>query len=101
MAFRQQFDSVSFPFNRTSMESKRTSSIWGLSRGYTFNRTSMESKPDISRFNTVPIKAFNRTSMESKQICPFGLVDRQFLLIEPVWNRNAVLYLTSFFRFHF
>ena len=50
----------------------------------------MESKLCKSPYEVVRgLGTFNRTSMESKQITDTsGFEDSQFLLIEPVWNRN-------------
>ena len=43
--------------------------------------------------------AFNRTSMESKQVVILELdVERNELLIEPVWNRNCCLYHSRQFQ---
>ena len=79
-------------FNRTSMESKRFS-WWRvyIHMERTFNRTSMESKR-FQGYLLIQIHlSFNRTSMESKlRIAEKRLKIGEFLLIEPVWNRNLV-----------
>ncbi len=84
-------NSVDAAFNRTSMESKRRRCRWRRGLRCTFNRTSMESKPGQDIDDFVDRLSFNRTSMESKLL--FGLTDALSgaLLIEPVWNRNAII----------
>ena len=58
----------------------------------TFNRTSMESKLSKDITSDPNSYTFNRTSMESKQLpFPFATFLANLLLIEPVWNRNALL----------
>ena len=104
-----------YPFNRTSMESKHKSQTPDCAaKRHTFNRTSMESKHASSTFSRFHRDTFNRTSMESKQYCR-GCHDRAnertfnrtsmeskhtlwlqcevrvYLLIEPVWNRNRTI----------
>ena len=83
--------------NRTSMESKQyqvkaTDCFAGAS-----NRTSMESKRMTRQFSMSILLTSNRTSMESKHSCSYQLDIRVILLIEPVWNRNAVLTHTKAF----
>ena len=75
------------PFNRTSMESKHNFKASPLHTYTPFNRTSMESKHYLYQTTETQMDSFNRTSMESKQFC-FDFDSFAYLLIEPVWNRN-------------
>ena len=56
-----------------------------------FNRTSMELKPIQIILTTYGIFAFNRTSMELKLLFDEHVNAVCRLLIEPVWNWNAVV----------
>ena len=62
----------------------------GKNHALPFNRTSMESKLDFVVPRRAYLPPFNRTSMESKPFFNVLPLKGQVLLIEPVWNRNAV-----------
>ena len=54
-------------FNRTFMELKRLSFLFGWSEAESFNRTFMELKQAIRRLPRIGPSSFNRTFMELKQ----------------------------------